>query len=67
MNADDNPYLQGRPRGLSETQIESIRSSTVSNSNIEQFKGKTCSICLLDFVKRDRVRTLDCRHSFHKE
>ena len=52
-------------RGLSRDEINSIRSVRISNANVEEFLDQTCTICLNECKKKEKVKVLSCKHVFH--
>jgi len=53
------------PKGMSKKEIKAIPRVTINGNEAEG--QKTCSVCVEDFVIRENVFKLSCRHLFHQK
>jgi len=58
---DPQAEAQPKPRGASQTLIDSIPLEQFSDATCET----SCAVCLSDFETHDMLRRLPCQHSFH--
>ena len=53
--------------GFSKEEKDSILVVKIMGGPVEFEGQKTCSVCIEDFVVKERARQLDCKHRFHQK
>jgi len=54
------------PRLLTENEVQRLQTHTfVAAASHENATAETCAICLDDYEEGEKLRVLECRHSFH--
>ena len=65
-NSPDQRLIE-RQRGLTTEQINSIPIVKITKDNANEYKDKTCTICLNDFTTREKIKVFNCQHPFHEK
>ncbi|NXY88212.1 RNF6 ligase, partial [Alcedo cyanopectus] len=58
---DDDNHL----RGLTKEQIDSLSTRNYGDIHTENELSKTCTVCINEYVRGNKLRQLPCMHEFH--
>ncbi|NXG77625.1 RNF6 ligase, partial [Baryphthengus martii] len=62
LNEDDD---DDRLRGLTKEQIDNLSTRNYGDIHTENELSKTCSVCINEYVRGNKLRRLPCMHEFH--
>ncbi|NXD80328.1 RNF6 ligase, partial [Halcyon senegalensis] len=62
LNEEDD---DDRLRGLTKEQIDNLSTRNYGDIHTENEISKTCSVCINDYVRGNKLRQLPCMHEFH--